>query len=574
MSCKLKALEMWVSGKERARAERYPLWGRSVLIVLASALFVASQTATSQVSTDVRPSALPKVCVDESHPSEKISELLEIVHNHATAGAYNTLGVLFAQSNHLSCAMSAFEAALKLNDRDWEAHYNLALAFLRKGDRAHAVRELQAAIQQKPDSISSHFALGTALEDAKNVGQAEEQFRAAVKIDPHFASGAIKLSEVLIAEGKFQAAVEFLEDASRTAETRAQDESLQVALSVAYVENGEIGKAFTTLKNLVATQPDSANAHFNLGLLYARRSQAQGESDEEAAVTEFREALKHDPSMDSARLALGKVLVSLRRYSDATPILLEYTRRQPKDAQGFYALGLAYRGMNDSRASLGALQRATALNPKDPAIHFDFGMLLAAAGKPEVAIQQLEAAERIKPSDIEISKELASLFEKTGNKERARIENGKVVALKSGDEKDIAIAKLSEQGDKYLEAGSVKTAVHSYQQAVQLNPGNAKLHFNMSLALGRMGDFSSERKELERTVELDPNLAVAQNQLGMLALRNGQQREAEERFKKTLAIDPTFSEALSNLGVLYNRQGQNAEAASLVQKAIQNKPQN
>src|ERR1700678_1429601 len=206
MSCKLKELEMWVSGKERARAETYSLLCGSVLITLASALFVASQTATGQVSTDVRPSALPKVCVDESRPSEKISGLLEIVHNHATAGAYNTLRVLYAQSNHLSCAISAFEAALKLDERDWEAHYNLALAFLRKGDRAHAVRELQAAIQQKPDSISSHFALGTALEDAKKLGDAEEQFRAVVKIDPHFDPGAIKLSEVLIAEGKSQAA--------------------------------------------------------------------------------------------------------------------------------------------------------------------------------------------------------------------------------------------------------------------------------------------------------------------------------------------------------------------------------
>jgi tetratricopeptide (TPR) repeat protein len=574
MSCKLKALEMWVSGTERARAERYSLMGRGVLIVLASALFLASQTATSQVSTDVPPSALPKSCLEESHPSVKISELLDVVHNHPTAGAYNTLGVLYAQSNHLSCAISAFEVALKLNDQDWEAHYNLALAFLRKGDRGRAVRELQAAIQQKPDSVSSHFALGTAWEDAKKLDEAEEQFRAVVKIDPHFAPGSIKLSEVLIAEGKFQAAVGFLEDANGTAPASAQDESLRVALSVAYVANGEIEKAFTTLKNLVATQPGSANAHFNLGLLYARRNQVQGAPDEEAAVLEFREALERDPSMDDARLALGKVLISLRKYSDAMPILLEYTHRQPKDAQGFYALGLAYRGINDSLASLAAFQRATVLNPKDPAIHFDFGMLLAAAGKPEVAIQQLEAAERINPSDIEISKELAFLFEKTGHRERARVEQGKVAALKSGDEKDSAIAKLSEKGGKDLEAGDAKAAVQSYRQAVELNPDNAKLRFNLSLALGRLEDFSSERKELERAVELDPSLAVAQNQLGMLALRNGQQGEAERRFKKTLAIDPSFSEAQSNLGVLYNRQGKNAEAASLFQKAIQSDPKN
>ena len=60
-------------------------------------------------------------------------------------------------------------------------------------------------------------ALGSVLEDEKKLGTAEEQFRSTLKIDPHFAPGAIKLSEVLIAEGQPQAAVACLEDAVKQA---------------------------------------------------------------------------------------------------------------------------------------------------------------------------------------------------------------------------------------------------------------------------------------------------------------------------------------------------------------------
>jgi tetratricopeptide (TPR) repeat protein len=491
---------------------------------------------------------------------------LETVQDHPTASAYNTLGALYAQADRISCAVPAFEAALKLENQNWEAHYNLALALLRKGDRARAARELQTAIQQKPDSVSSHFALGTLFEDENKLTEAEEQFRSVLHIDPHFASGVLKLSQVLMAEGKAQAAIACLEDAmEQVPPDRA--EPLQAALGIAYAENGEMERALATLRNLVASQPNSADAHFNLGLFYARGGQPTGQ---EAAATEFGEALRLDTSMDAARISLGRVLISLQKYSEAVPVLLQYTHRQPNDAQGFFALGLAYQGLKKSDEAMNALRRASVLGPKDAAIHFNLGMVLARTGKTEDAIQQLEAAERINPSDPETHKELALLWEKGGDEERAHAERTKLASLRSGQDKETAIAKFNEDANHYLLAGNAKAAAESYGKALQLNPRSATLHYNLSLAFDRMGNFSAERRELERAIELDSNFAAAQNQLGLLALRDSQQAEAEQCFKKALAIDPKFAEAQVNLGVLYSQQGKNEEAAALFQQAIKN----
>jgi tetratricopeptide (TPR) repeat protein len=464
----------------------------SVLTTLVSAICVAAQTPEPVRGAAAGPvAALPKSCLVRSRASEKISALLETVQNHPTAGAYNTLGALYAQAGRLSCAVPAFEASLKLENQNWEAHYNLALAVLQRGDRSGAERELKTAIQQKPDSVSSHFALGTLFTSARKLGQAEEEFRSALKIDPHFAPGALKLSQVLISE---------------------------------------------------------------------------------AAATEFREALRLDASIDPARIAFGRALISLQKYSDAVPILLEYTRHQPKDAQGFYALGFAYQGLKKPDAAIDSLQHAAVLGPKDAVIRFNLGMVLASRGKTGEAITQLQAAERINPSDPETHKQLALLLEKAGDKERARAERAKQAALKSDNDKETAIARFNEEANQYLLAGNAKAAAESYRKALQLNPQDPKLHYNLSLALDKLGDFAFERKELERAAKLDPSLAVAQNQLGVLALRSGQHAEAELRFKKTLAIDPTFAEAQSNLGVLYSQEGKNADAASLFQRAIKNDP--
>src|SRR6266436_3259072 len=213
---------------------------------------------------------LPKSCTDQNHPSEKIAALIEGIHDHPTAGAYNTLGVLYGQNDRSSCAILAFRAALKLESQNWEAHYNLALALLKTGDRTGAKKELQAAIQQKPDSVSSHFGLGTLLQSDNRLDEAAEEFKTALNIDPQFVAASLKLSQVLTGEGKLTAAIVCLEDALKQSPPADQEEALQASLGLAYAENGDPNKGLETLKSLVAKQPNSADAHFSLGLLYGK----------------------------------------------------------------------------------------------------------------------------------------------------------------------------------------------------------------------------------------------------------------------------------------------------------------
>src|SRR5438445_9044138 len=164
---------MLAARTERARFASCLFLHLSVLIILACALSaVAQSTAPGNAASASRPPILPKTCLKQSRPSEKINALLETVHDHPTAGAYNTLGVLYAQGDRVWCAIKAFETAIKLEDPNWEAHYNLAVALISKGDQTEATRELRTAIQQKPDSVSSHFALGSVFENEKKLSDA------------------------------------------------------------------------------------------------------------------------------------------------------------------------------------------------------------------------------------------------------------------------------------------------------------------------------------------------------------------------------------------------------------------
>jgi len=64
------------------------------------------------------------------------------------------------------------------------------------------------------------------------------------------------------------------------------------------------------------------------------------------------------------------------------------------------------------------------------------------------------------------------------------------------------------KGKRISLGGKREAAAESYGKSLQLSPRDAKLHYNLSLALDRLGDFVSERKELARAVELDPILRL------------------------------------------------------------------
>src|SRR6266481_4495404 len=135
--------EMLACTTGRTRSGRYLL--PSSLVVMTGVLTMAAQSAEpSHTASVTRPSNASKMCsAQKSHPSEKVAALLESIQDHPTAGAYNTLGVLYAHEDRISCAIAAFETSLKLENQNWEAHYNLALALLREGDRSRAMRELR-----------------------------------------------------------------------------------------------------------------------------------------------------------------------------------------------------------------------------------------------------------------------------------------------------------------------------------------------------------------------------------------------------------------------------------------------
>ena len=256
--------------------------------------------------------------------------------------------------------------------------------------------------------------------------------------------------------------------------------------------------------------PKAPEVPFNLGTAYAQQKRFK-----EAAAA-YKEALQLDPQNSLARLSLVKALVSDFQYDAALPEIREYARQHPGEFEARYMCGLALRGVGNYTEAETELRQADKLGPDHPDVTYNLGFVYARLGKLEEARQYLEKAKRLNPESEDARYQLASVLRKLNESAQARQEFESFEEKKRQSQEENAGGAKGSEGNKLLEEGNPQRAVELYREALKLDPNNPKTHYNLALALNRLGDQPAEQQALERAVELDPKFALARNQLGLL----------------------------------------------------------
>jgi tetratricopeptide (TPR) repeat protein len=511
--------------------------------------------------------ALPESCQSAVEHSRSLAGLVTDVKTHPTVEQFDALGVQFARQEQYSCAIPAFEAALRLDPNSWELHYKLALALAHSGDHKRATGELRSVIQQRPDYLPARNALGLALESLGELDAAAEQFQAALKIDPHSPAAAFGLAEVFHSQKKYAAEIYYLRQVLASNPSKQLDFQARLALGSVQDQMGHADEAIAELRKLTATFPDFSEAHYNLANAYARHFRYK-----EARI-EYEQALRLDPGNNAARLSLAKALLEIGENSAAIPIILNYLHRVPGDCEGYVVLGQAYRREGDLLKAEEPLRRAIELEPDSYEARYLLGVVLGGTGKVEEAIQQLLAAEKVSCGAPGAHYELSVLYAKKKDFERSQQESKAFQQARDEGEKARTFDLLRIKGDDHLRSGDAQDAATTYRRAIELNSDDPGIHYNLSLALAKLGDRPGEKQELEKAVKLGPNVPEPHNQLGVCYLAEGKLAEAEQQFKLAIAANPAFAEAKNNLGTLYGRMGNNRAAMELFRDAVQNAPE-
>ena len=158
--------------------------------------------------------------------------------------AHNNLGSDYLSKSDFPDARREFEQVVKLNQSDAAAYFNLSNLCMLTGQLPAAQQFLDEGLRRQPDSGFGQFLLGTLNLRTKKLAQAEIALLRAIQLDPAKAQYRLQLVNLLLQQGRKDAAASQLRellatlpDSSYTAQAKQVLQKLEAGPRPAAVPN-------------------------------------------------------------------------------------------------------------------------------------------------------------------------------------------------------------------------------------------------------------------------------------------------------------------------------------------------
>ena len=107
-------------------------------------------------------------------------------------------------------AKEAYREALRVDDKNADAHINIGRLQLEAGDASGAERHFRGALSARPDDAIANYNIALTLEELGREDEALVHYQRAVKLDPTFADAHYNLAMLYEREGNEKAALRHL----------------------------------------------------------------------------------------------------------------------------------------------------------------------------------------------------------------------------------------------------------------------------------------------------------------------------------------------------------------------------
>jgi tetratricopeptide (TPR) repeat protein len=295
--------------------------------------------------------------------------------------------------------------------------------------------------------------------------------------------------------------------------------------------------AVSELKDILASAPDSAEAHALLGIAY--RTMGTPEVIGEA-IAELRQALALDSKLAPARYYLANIYLELGRTERAREELQTAIEQLPGNAQFLTLLAEVERQLKNPGRSLELLEQALTTDPSSAQAHYYRGLALLDLGRSPEAIAELEGV------------------------------------VKRGEKRAEVYLSL---GAAYLDAGRIDDGLEILSQATHINPAGPEIRLQLARAYRLKGQLVNADAQLALAAPAG-NASVASpfaqqrqleylryQELGLLRMRQGRLDAAAAAFLKVLEIDPGHGPTNRDLAEIYVRQARYTRAVEYAARA-------
>jgi tetratricopeptide (TPR) repeat protein len=239
----------------------------------------------------------------------------------------------------------------------WAAVFVLPLSALWFWQTHLSVPELQRRawlVADVPNGAKQHFDYGVALQKENRLGEAEQQYKMALRFNPADVKSRMNLAAALMAQAKFDEAAPHMEEALRLQPNDGEFHLSYANLLQRLGRGDEAGPQYEAAARLM---PDSPEAHYSYALFLA----STGNGND--SVSELRRVVQLKPSHVDARLQLADALFAKGNLEEAKMHYTAALGADPKLATAHNSLGRLYLAQGQISQAIVQFGEALRLNP-------------------------------------------------------------------------------------------------------------------------------------------------------------------------------------------------------------------
>jgi tetratricopeptide (TPR) repeat protein len=289
-----------------------------------------------------------------------------------------------------------------------------------------------------------------------------------------------------LAAGNLDRADSDLASALRQSPNDSHALNLLGMVRAAQQRNAEAEQLF---KRVILLQPDSANGHVNLGLLYLQMSKL------DEAVPQLQEALRIDPSRTDARGALLNALraqahesVREGKLEKALSLLLTARKASPKNPDVLYDFAYVALRMSLYSDAETAFRQVLSAQPEDARALYGLGR----AQKFPQARTEFERSVEIQPKQTESYLEIGRIDLVEDDFEAARNDFNRVLQIDPRHAEALAGMGRVEFGEKRYDK-----AASDFESSIAVDSTDREPHYYLGLSYARLGRKEDSEKELQ-----------------------------------------------------------------------------
>jgi tetratricopeptide (TPR) repeat protein len=272
-----------------------------------------------------------------------------------------------------------------------------------------------------------------------------------------------------------------------TAAALCQKSADPVVEARSLLDAGKVQEPETILRNYLATNPSSADAHFLLGYALFRDQKAKESLAEFTAGAKFRR-----PRADELKIVAADY-VMLSDYSDADKWFSQVVSENPDDADAWYLLGRTKYNENEFAEAISSFEHALALRPRYVEAENNIGLAWKELNHHEKARAAFQAAiewQGDAPVDAQPFLNLGTLLadDQQGDEGISYLTTAEKLAPRNP-------AIHEELGKVYLALNKVPEAQSQLEQAIALAPDASALHYKLGQVLRREGLLERAQQE-------------------------------------------------------------------------------